>query len=263
MLNLFLLFLLCFIYVKHPEFFFSLCEEGERRGEEREEEEEKDYFENYLEKYNALVRDDKEDDEKLEGLEKNILMETTPLGNVVMFYSNKTKSFIYYSDSIIPYRFLEVVSRKYVVTFNCANIYIDMKDVLKNAGEERKERKEKEEMGERKERKEREMGERKEKKEEKEETTGGTEKKSVFAKFKNYNNDSKSASQVPPKSSVSQKIVDTGNEKVLLKGCVNRYTYQGKMSNFSFLKKTDNKLVNKRLRLTFADFKKISHQDNL
>ena len=54
---------------------------------------------------------------RLSMLKNNIIMEKTPLGNVVMFYNHTRTSFEYYSDSTIPYRYLETVARKYVVTY--------------------------------------------------------------------------------------------------------------------------------------------------
>ena len=46
-------------------------------------------------------------------------------------------------------------------------------------------------------------------------------------------------------------------EKILLKERANRYTYEGKFANFSFIKKVDRKLVDKKFAMTFADFKKM------
>ena len=46
------------------------------------------------------------------------VMEMTPVGNVIMQYDGKKESFVYYSDNIVPFRFLETVSRKYMTTFN-------------------------------------------------------------------------------------------------------------------------------------------------
>ena len=100
-------------------------------------------------------------------LQTNVLYETTPIGNVVMFYDDAKKSFEYYSDKVIPFRFLETVSRKYVVTFHCKAVY-----------------------------------------------------------------------------------VNEGNRKE-----TNRYTYLGKIVNYSFLKKADKKLLNKKLNMSFREFK--------
>ena len=64
-------------------------------------------------------------------MKHNFIMEKTPLGNIVMIYNNTRGTFDYYSDSNIPYRFLETVGRKYVLKFNCRPIFIDMEEELK------------------------------------------------------------------------------------------------------------------------------------
>jgi hypothetical protein len=66
----------------------------------------------------------------LDGLINNFIMEKTPSGNVIMYYNNKRGSFEFYSDNTIPYRYLETVSRKYVKTFNCRYLYVDMENEL-------------------------------------------------------------------------------------------------------------------------------------
>jgi hypothetical protein len=84
-------------------------------------------------------------------------------------------------------------------------------------------------------------------------------KKNVFAKFKNYNVDSKVplAGPGPPKNSIPQPAQQTG--PVLLKDRINRFSYQGKFNNFSILKKVDRKLVDKKFAMTFAEFKKLKN----
>ena len=69
--------------------------------------------------------------ERLDKMKNNFIIEKTPLGNIVMIYNNIRGTFDYYSDSNIPYRFLETVGRKYVLTFNCRPIFIDMEEELK------------------------------------------------------------------------------------------------------------------------------------
>jgi len=102
--------------------------------------------------------------------------------------------------------------------------------------------------------------ERKEKEEEKKEIQSNIpEKKNVFAKFKSYNKEGINGRVhvgVPPKNSIPN-TKEQENEKILLKEKANRYTYEGKLVNFSFLKKVDRKVVDKKYNLSFADFKKI------
>lgn len=55
----------------------------------------------------------------------SFVIEMTPVGNVIMQYNKEKESFVYYSDHIIPYRYLETVSRKYVCIFNCKQLFIE------------------------------------------------------------------------------------------------------------------------------------------
>jgi len=199
--------------------------------------------------------------ERLEQLKNSILIETTPLGNVVMYYDSSRETFTYYSDSTIPYRYLEVVARKYVVTNRCKKLYIDMEKELKEA-QEKLEKKQKEEQ---------ELKQQLEEGKEKNEKEGSTAtnaptKKNVFAKLKNYNRDNslKTAGIPSDNKSVSKKVIPqvdknatSTSEALLLKENANRYSYEGKMVNFSFLKKVERKAVDKRYGMNFADFKKM------
>ena len=193
-------------------------------------------------------------DKRLDKLESCYVMEFTPLGNVLMKYNKNKESFIFYSDNTIPYRYLEVVGRKFVKQFNCRPIFVDMEEELKLAEEKwEKEKKEKEEKEE----------EEKRKKEEaiKNKTPVEEKKKNVFTKFKSYNKESGTghvSTAAPPKNSIpNKKLTKTQeNENILLKQKANRYTYEGKIVNFSFIKKVDRKIIDKKFGMSFADFKK-------
>jgi hypothetical protein len=175
------------------------------------------------------------------------VMETTPIGNVLLTYNSKRLSFSYYSDSTIPYRYLEVVARKFVKTFHCRPLFIDMEEELKNIEKKWEEyRKQQEERENSK------IDEPKEK-----------QVKNVFAKLKNYN---KSTGKVntapPPKSSIPTAPFSNKSEqkdKLLLKENANRYTYEGKISTFQMLKKVERKVVDKKYAMTFAYFKKLQN----
>jgi hypothetical protein len=53
----------------------------------------------------------------------NILLESTPLGNIIMSYDQEKNEFEYYANRSFPYRILEIVAKKYVTTFGCTQIY--------------------------------------------------------------------------------------------------------------------------------------------
>jgi hypothetical protein len=186
--------------------------------------------------------------ERLKGLANSKVMEMTPLGNVVMSYNVKKEAFDFYSDSTIPYRYLEPVCRKYVLTFHCWPLYVDIEKEL----EKEKDRLEKERIE-------------KEKEKEREKLNPTPPKKNVFAKFKNYN---KATGHVvkgaPPKNSLPAGVklvkLDDGKKKdepLLLKNRANKYSYLGRFSNYMATQKVDRTVVDKKLKLTFADFKRM------
>jgi len=206
-------------------------------------------------------------DERLDKLKNSFIMEKTPLGNVLMLYNNKRGSFEFYSDNTIPYRYLEPVSRKYVKTFGCRPIYFDMEEELKNyekkLEEKEREKEEKEELEKR-------ILEEKRISDEKNMSVSvvAEPKKNVFAKFKSYNKEAGTGHvniAAPPKNSIpNNKVTESNtNEKVLLKEHANRYSYEGKLSNFNFLKKVDRKVVDKKYAMTFADFKRLQEEKKI
>jgi hypothetical protein len=189
--------------------------------------------------------------ERFNGLKNNMIMEKTPLGNVVMFYNNSRSSFEYYSDSTIPYRYLEVLGRKYVITYNCKRIYVDMSKELEEAEKKLAEKKQKEDD----EKKKQEAVEKA--KSNPNAATEEPQKKNVFAKFKTYNKDTSiKAAAVPLDRPAPAKQTAPQEEKVV-KERANRYSFEGKLVNFSFLKKVDRKAVDKLYGLSFAEFKKM------
>lgn len=204
------------------------------------------YMDKYKNEYAKLHSRQLTTSEK-ENLKNNFVMETTPLGNVIMYFSSEKNGFVYYCDSTIPYRFLETVARKYITIFKCKDttIYVDETDetdekipieklpeIMTDASSS----------------------------ETKSTTTPSTSttKKNVFAKFKNYNhpNSNPSSSMIAKNNSV--KITIQSNKEV--KENKNKYISEGKIINFSFIKKIDKKQIVKRLNMTFAEFKKMQQE---
>jgi len=196
----------------------------------------------------------------LERLNNCYIMEKTPLGNIIMIYNNEREIFQYYSDATIPYRYLEPVGRKYVITFDCRPIFVDMEEELKIAEEKIKEKEEQEKMK---------LEEIKNAENNKENKLESVQKKNVFAKFKSYNKEAGAGKSMvpPPKNSITNRVVtnsDDKNEKILLKERSNRYSHEGRFSNFNILKKVDKKVVCKKYGMSFAEFKKMQQaQSNL
>jgi hypothetical protein len=175
---------------------------------------------------------------KLDGLINNYILEFTPLGNVYMRYNNFKKSFEYFSNNTIPYRYLETIGRKYVMTFKCKALFIDLEEELKKASALALEK-------------------------EKDLVTN----KSV-SKFKSYNKDIKidklftkgrpqGQNVLPPQIRANLPNVNANGDSQLLKENSNRYTWEGRLSNIQLLKKVDRKIVDKKYAMTFSDFKQI------
>lgn len=192
---------------------------------------EKDKYEDKY-KINKELVDEDLSQEKLEGLCNCFILDHTPNGNVLILYNHNTTSFIYYSDASIPYKYLNALARKYVNTYRCKKLYITSEEQLKkvdaevNVGSD---------VG---------VG-----------VASVKQKKEIFAKFKTYN---KSTNKIQSQSRQQhQGQLQGQSEKTEV--IANRYTYQGKIANFNFLKKTDKKLVNKKLSLKFSDYKKLQN----
>ena len=160
-------------------------------------------------------------DEQFNGLKNNILIETTPIGNVLMYYDPDYEYFKYYSNSKeIPYQTLEAVAKKYVITNDCKQIFVDMdQEIARQEARKKSESSEKED-------------ENNEKEEEPKED-------SVFASLKSYN--VKDNKKVEP-------------ENVYIKEKINIYKYGGKIEEYTIIKKPAKEKV---LKLDFASFKRM------
>ena len=76
--------------------------------------------------------------------------------------------------------------------------------------------------------------------------------------MKNKNRNQLSA-PLPPQIKANLPNVNS-SEKMLLKENANRYTWEGRLSDFCPLKKIDKKIVNKNLVLSFSDFKRLQKE---
>ena len=186
---------------------------------------------------------------KLDKLIDNYILEHTPLGNIYMRYNNYKQSFEYFSNSTIPYRYLEPVGRKYVITYWCKPIFVDIEQELNKAEEK--------------------YNSKKEKKIEYDKIKNINPTKFI-AQLKNYNKGTKDLNICPNKNRTSYNVlppqiranlpnVNTYSKKQLLKENANRYTWEGRLTNFCPLKKINKKILDKKLTLTYSDFKKINN----
>jgi hypothetical protein len=195
---------------------------------------------------------------KLDGFINNYVIDMTPLGNIYMRYNNSKKSFEYFSNNTIPYRYLEPVGRKYVMMYFCKPLFVDIEDELKKS--QNKNDQDKKEQTEKKEKD----------KNEKNTNEQGKKEKDMFAKLKSYNSNSNnnidmakmgSRNTLPPQIKANLPNVNTSSEEMLLKEHANRYTWEGRLANMSILKKVDRNVIDKNYSLSFADFKKLQKQN--
>ena len=226
------------------------------------------YEDKYVDQYKKL-EDVELSKDKLDSLKNSILMENTPLGNVVMFYDNSRETFTFYSDSTIPYRYLETIGRKYVVMNNCKRLYVDMEEEIKDA-KESIDRKIEAAIAAKEAAAEAAVAAAKESTTtDSEITTSVTtrSKANVFAKLKTYNTNNikidpkaESAAAKNTNASASMNANTNTNTKnqanKVVKEKANRYSYEGKLINFNFLKKVDRKVVDKNYGMSFAEFKR-------
>jgi hypothetical protein len=222
----------CYVdeFLKNRDLLNDASDEEEEDNEQEKEKktpvQPKRFEDKYLEAYKKIEPIELTK-EQLDGLKNTMIMESTPIGNVVMFYDNQTENFVYHSDLTMPYRYLEVIGRKYVTTFKCKNIFIDMNEELKTA-EEKKVNKTQVEN-----------------KVPFDNNNASFQsdknKKDVFAKFKTYNNNvSKEVAAAPSKNN-GPTDTKKENDNMLLKEKANRYRYEGKLANLKFLQQVDKK----------------------
>lgn len=142
----------------------------------------------------------------------NTVTETTPRGDVLMYYSSKLGSFVYHSRTKeIPYKYLETVARKYVIEYNCKKLYVDIRKEYEKGLNKYKEIKAKEEKA---------AKDAKDGTVEDVEDVKENKKKQIFANLKTYNR----------KGEVHNKQKD---KIYILKEQANRYSYRGKIEEYS------------------------------
>jgi hypothetical protein len=139
--------------------------------------------------------------------DSNYIRESTPRGEIMMYYDGETKSFNYYSNSKnIPYSTLDAVARKYVCLNKDPSIYIDIRDEVQKGREKYLNQTNKVE------------------KKNKKSESGilSSAKKSLFAAFKNY----KTGRNAPTS------LLHRKNEVVVMKDNINKFIYKGTLDQY-------------------------------
>jgi hypothetical protein len=171
---------------------------------------------------------------KLDAYINNYVLEMTPLGNVYMRYNNNKKSFEYFSNNTIPYRYLEAVGRKYVMTYWCKPLFVNLADELVKA--EQKQLEEPLKLV----------------------TKHVTiVKQSFSSKNSLMNTNTNTNTNTRLETNVVTNVKAGNAVPVLLKENANRYTWEGRLSSLMLLKKAEKRTAT----LSFAEFKLLQKQN--
>jgi hypothetical protein len=178
---------------------------------------EKKYMEDFLNASNDNL-------ERINNFKNNFILENTPLGNVSMYYNSERECFEYYSDHTIPYRYLETIGRKYVITFRCKDIFIVMEEELEKQKQKQKQEEQTQQQEEKNQQQEEQTQQQEDKppQEENQQDQKQDKKRNLFAKLKNYNQSTsapihlkKTLQKNQPPTNPSRTIIS--KEPVLLK----------------------------------------------
>lgn len=157
------------------------------------------------------------------------LMEYIPLHcNVLLVYNNNNKSFEYYSDKIVPYDLLNIAAQRYVTINRCKEVYVDIEqETVKMTDDE----------------------------------TIASKKKGLINPTLNIvpKNRANSTLEQAVKLNWSQSSSLKPKEKELknYKNKINVFVYKGKICDYKILKKIDPIINNKKLKLSFSDYKRL------
>lgn len=176
------------------------------------------------------------------------LRETTPRGDIIMYYDVETKSFNYYSNSKnIPYSTLDAVARKYVCLHKDPSIYIDIRDEVQK-GREKYLKQDKDNKSK--------LAKLESNKDKSENEILSSSKKSLFAAFKNY----KTGRNIPK----SLHNYDGKKEIIIMKDNINKFVYKGTLDQYDFdLNYHKNKKHSPSLKSERNSVDNVNHDETL
>lgn len=198
-------------------------------------------------------------DESTEINPRSYVMESTPVGTVLMRYDPTTEAFEYWGKRGIAYKYLETVARKYVTLYQCSRYYHDYNPYAdKHQENTEKDCESDDDMNkadadsdkpvETEENKEDKQGDKDDEDDEDKDTTS-TSTDSVFATFKTYN-----------KSHVNKKQTSSDTPEIKR----NRYTHRGELGDFyktiskqAEIDETLKQIVAPKSGIDFATYKKL------
>ncbi len=86
------------------------------------------------------LAEETDENKKLKRVEEN-----TPEGHVYMTYDEVTNTFLYWSNKAVAYKYLDVLARKYVIVYDCKEVYVNIfREIIKSSFKKEEEKEEKE-----------------------------------------------------------------------------------------------------------------------
>lgn len=221
------------LYNKYVKYVGKEDKEDKEENENKKKQKALDepYENKYYGRFEQLECEDLEED-TVKGLKNNALCETTPKGNVIMYYDFEKESFVYYCDTKdVSYLYLETVARKYALTYDCKKIVVDIKKEIENAKQSNTNKSKLSTIYEN--------------------TSSSSTKKTtdMFASFKSYNRKGTGGSK-------------SMNKSFVLRQNANRYSYSGKVSQYPILKTDDYKIEKPMEKMDYETFKKLMAKKN-
>ena len=188
-------------------------------------------------KFSELMKHESNDTERL--WKTRILCESTPRGQIIMYYDMYRQGFAYYADqNSIPYSVLNAMAMKYVITFFCRDLFFDettitrerMSPLVKVFTEEIAKVKSK--------------------------TEGNPNEKNPFAKLKNYKTEPLNNDKDTDEKNKENKKKKEENDRPKMK---NKFISLGKTYNFSIIQRVPKVSINKPTSydgmFSYKDFK--------
>lgn len=184
------------------------------------------------EKFNVIMQDE-HNAQELQWT-RRIMMECTSRGNLIMVYNLYKQSFDYYADNYIPHQLLTSAAMKYVILYRCRDFFIDSNYTDKpsnimvaiKAFDDAKNKKTDENSGK------------------------PMLRKGPFVKNK------VSATTAEPKTSAAAAAEQKPPEKH-----INKFSYMGKLANFSMLRKPKPVHATNGFKTELLDFGNLSYEE--
>ena len=143
------------------------------------------------------------------------IQETTPRGEILMYYDVNNKEFVYYSNNKnLPYRTLDAVARKYVCLHNVPSIYVDIREEVKRGFEKCKNKANCIET-----------------------TTTPSTSSSLYAVYKNYKSGATATTH-------TNGGIGQSSKNVILKDNVNKFIFKGRIDDYALDVKAREKKEN-------------------